>query len=294
MSVIHSVGTLYAIQDLFLDLENRRISADEFRLCNIKFGTSTAKDVYETAYALDWICTSSGGEIVATTSGREAHPRCDRPTKLRFQLRSIVEKSRPPWAALLVNGRREASVSFPVEIRQCFKEANLLEVVDDDVIIWWDQLSACMREEAALQRTKIGRLGERLTLRFELERTGSAPKWQAFETNFAGYDVLSIKNRGNSRRLKIEVKASTRRFKEAFINITEHEWNTALTSPQDYVFHIWILTENEEAPRKFLFIIPSSEIAQHIPSNQGNGFWKQASIRMGAITNASNAVVLKQ
>ena len=106
MSGIQSVGTLYAIQDLFLDLEKRRISADEFRLSFIKFGTSTAKDVYETAMALNWICTSGAGEIVPTMIGKEAHPPVDRPKKLRCQLCSIIETTRPPWAALLVNGRK--------------------------------------------------------------------------------------------------------------------------------------------------------------------------------------------
>src|SRR5688572_2755246 len=99
MNNIQSVGTLYAIQDLFLDLGQRRISADEFRLCFIKFGTSTAKDVFDTATALNWICTSTEGEIVPTALGKSAHPGGDRSTKLRFQLRSIIETIRPPWAA---------------------------------------------------------------------------------------------------------------------------------------------------------------------------------------------------
>jgi hypothetical protein len=293
MTAIQSVGTLYAIQDLFLDLEKRQISAEEFRLCFIKFGSSTAKDVYDTAISLNWICTSSGGEIVPTMIGKEAHPSADRATKLRFQLRSIIENTRPPWAALLVNGRKEASLAFPIEIRQCFKEALLLDAIDNDVITWWDKLSACMREEAALQRTRIGRLGEKLTLRFELERTGNQPKWQAFETNFAGYDVLSVRSNDNRHHLKIEVKASIRRFGEALINVTEHEWITAQTAPQDYIFHVWILNENEVSPQNSLFVIPTADIARHIPSNQGNGTWKQAAIRMGAVTHPSKAVFLR-
>src|ERR1700723_543570 len=103
MIAIHSVGTLYAVQDLFLDLQRRKISADEFRLCFIKFGTSTAKAVYETATALNWICTSSEGEIVPTEIGKAAHPSSDRAIKLRSQLRSIIEYTHPTWASLLVN-----------------------------------------------------------------------------------------------------------------------------------------------------------------------------------------------
>ena len=293
MNAIHSVGTLYAIQDLFLDLSRRKVSADEFRLCFIKFGTSTAKDVYETASALNWICTSSGGEIVPTEIGKLAHPPSDRAIKLRFQLRSIVEHTRPPWAALLVNGRKEASLAFPSEIKQCFKEALLLENLDDEVVIWWDQLSALMREESILQRVQIGRKGERLTLQFEHERTKIKPKWQAFETNFAGYDVLSVQKHDDPRRLKIEVKASTRRFKEALINITEHEWNTAQTAPDDYFFYVWILNGTDTDTQHSLFIIPTSEIATHIPSNQGSGLWKQAAIRIGTVTHPSKARFLK-
>ena len=118
------------------------------------------------------------------------------------------------------------------------------------------------------------------------------PKWQAFETNFAGYDVLSVQNSGNPRHLKIEVKASVRRFREAFINVTEHEWITAQTAPADYTFYVWILTENETTQKHSLFIIPASEIAPHIPSNQGNGVWKQAAIRIGSVTHPSKALFL--
>jgi len=293
MTAIHSVGTLYAIQDLFSDLEKRRISAEEFRLCFIKFGTSTAKDVYETATLLNWICTSSEGEIVATLIGKAAHAPGDRSVKLRSQLRSIIRDTRPPWASLLVNGRKEASLEFPIEIKQCFKEALLLEAIDEQIINWWDEQSICMREDSNLQRMQIGRRGERLTLQFELERTGTSPKWQAFETNFAGYDVLSVRDNRDHRHLKIEVKASTRRFKEAIINITEHEWITANTSLNDYIFHVWLIEESGSSKRETLFVVQSSEIVSHIPSNQGRGAWKQMAIPIGSITHPSHGLCLK-
>jgi hypothetical protein len=73
--MIRSVGTLYAIQDLFDHLEERVIAKDQFLSGFFNYGTSTAQDVYDTATQLSWICTAESGQIVPTLIGKQAHRR---------------------------------------------------------------------------------------------------------------------------------------------------------------------------------------------------------------------------
>lgn len=131
--MIRSVGTLYAIQDLFDHLAAHSVAKDDFVTGFAKYGTSTAEDVYETATQLSWICTAESGQIVPTILGQQAHDAIGRPGKLRCQLAKIIEATHPAWAALLPKGRTEALVGFPQEIRQCFEEAQLLGDATDDV-----------------------------------------------------------------------------------------------------------------------------------------------------------------
>jgi hypothetical protein len=283
--MIHSIGTLYAIQDLFDHLGKASVAKEEFLEGFVKYGTSTAKDVYETATSLSWICTADSGQLVPTEIGKSAHRGDDRPTRLRFQLASIIEVMKPVWAGLLVKGRREAQAGMPDEIRQCFEEALLLDEANNEIIEWWDRLSCIMREFTQRKQILVGRQGERLSVAYEKKRTNKAPKWQSIESNYAGYDVLSIRAKGDERPIKIEVKASERTFKLAQIFVTEHEWITASQAKDSYQFHIWLLE-----PVPTLFIVPSVNVVAHIPQNQGKGTWRNACIPMNALTQPSQGL----
>jgi uncharacterized protein DUF3883 len=287
--MIRSVGTLYAIQDLFEHLDRHDLDRDQFLTGFPKYGSSTAQDVYETATQLSWICTAASGQLVPTDIGRAAHAGPDRPTKLRFQLAKIIEAQQPGWAGLLPKGRKEAIAGFPSEIYQCFEEALLLGDSTDEIVSWWDRLSGLMRAVSQRALLETGRKGERHSIQYEHRRTNKLPKWQSFETNYAGYDVLSIRAEDDATPLKIEVKASDRTFKYASIYVTEHEWTTATKSPGDYVFHIWLI-----GPPLALFIIDSTTVMANAPTNQGKGKWRNAEIPLGAITHPSRAILPPQ
>lgn len=279
MSGIYPVGTLYAVQDLFSDLAERKISSVDFVSSFSRYGTSTAESVYNAAVELQWLCTADDGQLVPTPAGKAAHDGKDRSTQLRNQLFSIVETFKPTWAALLLRGRVEAMKHLDPEIQQCLDEAALLDEATPDVVQWWDKLSGIVRVATQQASVEIGRFGEHLTLRFEEARTKKKPRWQAFETNFAGYDVLSTVSESDDSSLKIEVKASRRSFRDATLFITEHEWRTALANPNVYLFHFWLLnTEN------LLFILPFTDIEPHIPKNCGRGKWKSVEMRVGHLT----------
>jgi hypothetical protein len=286
--MIRSVGTLYAIQDLFDHLDAYSLAKEEFLSGFQKYGTSTAQEVYQTATQLSWICTAESGQIVPTLIGKEAHKGSDRAAKLRCQLEKIIETTQPPWAALLPKGRSEAIVGFPEEIRQCFEEALLLGAITDDVIAWWSRSAATMRFASQRSLIATGLRGEIKTLRFEELRTKRTPEWQGFESAYAGYDVLSARDVDDPAPLKIEVKASDRSFRYATIYITEHEWITSTNSRGNYCFHIWLFDEAQ--PR--LFIVESSIMSTHVPINQCKGRWRNAAVPLGAITRPSEAIVV--
>ena len=61
------------------------------------------------------------------------------------------------------------------------------------------------RSKAAINRTVTGRTGEELTIRYEKARTKAEPKWEAIESNLAGYDIESRISVDNSDSLLIDV-----------------------------------------------------------------------------------------
>lgn len=285
-NLIDSVGTLYAAQDLFDEIQNRAIDETAFLKGFRNYGTSTAKAVLALTTRLSWVAVADSGQLVATEMGRRAHLEKARHLRLRHQLGSIIENFRPAWAAMMTKGRLEAELSLPSVIKQCFTEALIFECPAQEIVDWWDRLAGLMREKTDKERLEIGRKGEKLTLEFEKERTGQYPQWKAVETNFAGYDILSVKNPGSVEKLMIEVKASTRGYAETRLHLTTHEWETAMTEPDAYRFHFWLL---ESTPS--LYEIQTEEMAKHIPVNSGKGTWEETTVPLQAVTPEKTGVV---
>ena len=100
---------------------------------------------------------------------------------------------------------------FSAEVKQCFSEAYLLEGYEYDVIEWWDKLATATKGYSEDIRLELGRKGEKLSIEFEKARTGLMPTWQAIDSNFSGYDILSQINSENPTPLRIEVKATNSR-----------------------------------------------------------------------------------
>ncbi len=285
-NLIDSVGTLYAAQDLFDEVQSRPIFQEPFLRGFRSYGTSTATAVLALTKRLSWIAVAESGQLVVTAAGAEAHRGTERHLRLRHQLQSAIENTRPPWAAIMVKGRCEAEATLPPAIKQCFKEAKLFDCPPEEIVDWWDVLAGIMREQSGKEKLEIGRRGEKLTLNFEESRTGQPAKWVAVESNHAGYDVLSVHGPDNNDRLRIEVKASTRRFKDASLHITRHEWETAQISHLEYTFHFWLL--DQESP--VLHVISRDTIASHIPANCGKGRWTGTEIPLGAVSHPSKGV----
>ena len=100
------------------------------------------------------------------------------------------------------------------------------------------------------------------------------------ESNLAGYDILSVVDKSNSKKLKIEVKASTSNLEYAKIHITKNEWLTAQNSI-NYIFHLWHIDETSK-----LYIIDANIVNKNIPNNKGDGEWETVEIPFKALINS--------
>lgn len=221
--------------------------------------------------------TLQGERIIPSTAGEHVLEVVGSEARLRALLRHYILAARPPWARLIPTGRRELLGILGRGARQCFAEAGLsTDDPPEDVVSWWDDMAAEFRPDVSKRSLEIGRLGERLSIGWEHNRTGHRPIWTAVETNLAGYDLLSRVSTGNSAPITIEVKASEFKLEDARAIITRNEWRVAEGS-NNYVFHLWCLGE----PRQ-LAVVPAQDMAKHVPIEQGSGVWEAVVVPMAA------------
>ena len=239
---------------------------------NVSIDGTSAKDVIDTSRACGWIifeqnrnCLSDKGKIYAS--------EFDIKTR-RLMISDYIKNATDAWIFLIPRGRKECISYIPSDVLVCLRSAKLLESPpSDDIVLWWDsqaQLIGNIKDDKALS---VGRAGEKLTLKYESERTDAEPIWKAIESNLVGYDVLSIIEKNETVKLLIEVKASTRKINNAEAFITRNEWDTAINS-NNYVFHFWLISEKSNE----LAVLSIDDIRSHIPEDQGRGEWKEAKV----------------
>src|ERR1039458_547127 len=204
---LRGVRVFYTLQDIFEHVRRSRSTEAGLLAAATLFGPATP-DAISLASALGWLARDNTGHLHPTEAGLTAHPDGARSTRLRFQLHAFILQTKPSWSALLCRGHREAAAMLPAEIRQCLQDAGLLDGTDADTVQWWDSLAVAARTESQHELLTIGRFGERLCLKYEHNRIGVDPLWQALESNAAGYDILSWVAPSRPERLLIEVKCS--------------------------------------------------------------------------------------
>lgn len=278
---IRGVRVLYTLQDIFEHVRGSKSTDSGLRAAATLFGPATL-EALTLASELGWLAQDQNGAVHPTHAGIKAHPAGPRSLRLRFQLHSFVLQAKPSWSALLCRGRREAAALLPSEIRQCLHDAGLLDGTDPHTVQWWDSLSIAARTESQHGLLNIGRFGERLSFEYEQDRVGKTPLWQALESNAAGYDILSWVANQSPERLLIEVKCSVIPMDNAWIHITQTEWETAMTA-RNAAFHIWSVRSNG----RFLWIKTREDILPHISLNQGSGKWESVRIPGSSITGNS-------
>lgn len=269
---MHSVGLLYSAQE-FLSFVNRNsVIGDEFERIGRRFILASPHDVFSVSLRCDWVQLDDKGLCTLTRRGNQILGLTSSELMLCHQLQDIIEVYQPTWAMKIRAGRAEVRKFLPEDIEQIFKEAGLFEEWTDEIIGWWDALAQRVHLQKASELLRVGRLAERLSYHYEKNRTGLNPRWQSIESNYSGYDILSVFARGDIRRVRIEVKGTELRLRDAFFTVTRNEWRTA-TETEFYRFHLWVLKEH----RKFIEL-ESSDVEPHIPTDSGDGNWEQVRI----------------
>ena len=221
------------------------------------------------------IRTAHGPSLELTESGRllvsmmPDHAAC-----FRKIIAMYIRAERPGWAYRISAGRAEAYAMMNKDLKFCFRAAGLMDGdISDEVLSWWDEMAQELRGMQDDRHLEVGRRGERLTLQYELDRVKQRPVWKSVESNFVGYDILSVAGVEDSTPRLIEVKSSSARIEDASMKISAHEWDTACMMPDRYCFYLWSLTD---ATR--LAVLSYDDVEPHIAENRGAGCWESIDV----------------
>jgi hypothetical protein len=201
-----------------------------------KLGSLPTVKVIETAQFLRWLRANEEGLAVVTPSGARLQSLASYEPMLRQALLDYIEVEQPAWVQNATFGRRKVIAFAGSQIGQVFVEAGLAEGTEDEVVSFWDAMASMARGQKNDRLSAIGRLGERLTIEHEQERTGRRPRWVAIDNNEDGYDVLSIVSADDLRSLSIEVKCSTNGLAGRF-HVTRNEWERAQET-ENHAFYL--------------------------------------------------------
>lgn len=273
-----SVGVLYSSQELLSFVDEKNISPEEFCSAFKTFAVASAADVLEIAQRCHWVALSMNGTMIVTSRGQLVLGATSQAEGLRLQIKHAIEILQPAWAQRMRNGREEVRRYLSAEVSQCFEEAGLMDDWDEPMIGWWDELAQVARAKKNDELLQIGRKAERLSWQHELNRTKAPPRWQALESNFSGFDLLSRVDESNAGPLRIEVKGSALPRKQALFYVTRNEWQVAITSGS-YRFHIWLLSQKPP----ILIEKDHTEVLPNIPADKGCGQWWSVQVRVSEL-----------
>lgn len=264
-----SVGMLYSAQRLLQLIADTSTTVAELLGSFRRIEVAESEAVILLAQQCQWISLGAEGALRLTDQGRDILSGGPPAQQLRHQLKHVVHHLNPSWAKRIPNGRRETIRYLPDDIEQIFEEAGLLEVWDDTLLSFWDDLGLAVRAQRNEINFKIGRAAERLTVGSELKRTKREPTWISRDTTFAGYDVLSVVDETDASLLRIEVKGSSLPVSDAYFFVSRHEWEVA-SDGKAYWFYLWILRDVSRPECRFVRAV---DVATHIANDQGDGKW---------------------
>lgn len=239
-------------------------------------GAISSEKIFSVAQALDWVCVDEHGHLAPTVSGERLLATSGYAHLLRQMLLDYIDIERPSWVQNAVSGRAKVLGFAGAEIAQMLVEANLADGLDDETVAFWDILAARARGQKDDRLNQIGRRGERLSLLHEHQRTEQKARWISLESNEDGYDILSVLDKEDFRKLSIEVKASSMGIYGAF-HLTVNEWERAQEAPH-HVFHLWDVSKTLAR----LSVVSVFTMAQHVPANSGEGAWESVRVPFAA------------
>lgn len=243
-----------------------------------RLGSVPTRDVLAVTQGLNWIEADPAGMVELTPAGQRLAALDHYQLQARAALLDYIEVVRPAWLQMAAQGRLRVRAFAGGAIAQVMDEAGLMSGEDPATVAFWDALAAQARGLRNDRLTEIGRVGERLTMSYERDRTTVDPKWVALDNNADGYDVLSVVSDSDLSALSIEVKTTTMQSGGAF-HVTANEWQRAVEA-EAHLFYLWRLNASREAGQ--LSVVTVEGLAAHVPQNQGLGTWESVEVPFSA------------
>lgn len=282
--MLFSPGIAQGCYELLTLIKKHQHSASHILNSFPYLGSISSDKIFAFAQKLCWVRVDENNILVPTIAGERILATCSYAHLLRQMLLDYIDVEHPSWMQNAAYGRAKVLNFVGSEIAQIFVEANLASGKDEQTILFWDTLAARARGLSNEHLTEIGRIGERLSLVYEKQRTKREAKWIAIESNEDGYDILSVIDQEDSRKLTIEVKASTMGLQGSF-HLTANEWERAQET-QHHLFHLWSISSTPAC----LSVVTVDDMRPHIPSNNGNGNWERIRVPFSAFKKKFIAV----
>jgi len=263
-----SPGIAQGCHELLLLIKKHQQPPPQLLQAFAHFSSIPSVKIFSTAQALDWVRVDEQGIVVPTVAGDRLLSHFSYASLLRQMLLDYIDIERPSWLQNAISGRAKVLAFAGAEIGQVFVEADLADAITDDVVSFWDSIAARARGQRDASLMQVGRQGERLSLAFEEYRTRRKARWVSIESNEDGYDILSVVDKEDFRKLSIEVKATKIGLNGAFF-LTVNEWERAQEAPQ-HQFHLWDLS----AAVTRLCIVSAPQMEVHVSCNRGQGDWQ--------------------
>jgi hypothetical protein len=279
--IAFSPGLAQGCFELLAITTRQQLTFIEIKSSFAYLGSLPSQDVVETAQRLNWLHAGEQGHAEVTPWGARLLAVTGYEAQLRQALLDYIDIEHPSWVQNASFGRSRVVSFAGSQIAQVFAEAGLADGTNDSIVAFWDALAARARGQRDDKLTEIGRIGERLTIEFETRRTGRPPAWTAIDNNADGYDVLSVVDASDFKRLTIEVKTSTQGT-SGFAMLTRNEWDMAIDSDA-HVFHLWNLRDRSQPQ---LAVISNESMLAHMPVDQGRGAWDCTRIPFSSFIDA--------
>jgi len=283
--IAFSPGVVQSCLELLAIVVRQELTFADINSSFSYFGSLSAQKVVETAQTLNWLHVGDYGYAEITPCGGRLLSAAGYEGQLRQALLDYIDVVRPSWIQNASYGRSRVVTFAGSQIAQVFVEAGLTNGTTSEVVEFWDALAARARGQHNDRLVQIGRLGERLTINYEVQRTGRNPIWVAIDNNADGYDVLSVVDLQDDKSLTIEVKASTQGAM-GFAVVTRNEWEMAMES-ESHIFHFWNL---RDVAHPELAIVSNEKLLEHMPIDCGSGQWSSSRVPFSAFSEAFHPV----
>lgn len=159
----------------------------------------------------------------------------------------FIKKFRPKWIQ-----RFKFGLDHVIDLKetspnlyQCLYECGIFsDSISNESKNFITEIKSIVYSDDIHQKTKmiLGAFGEELSMKYEQKKTGRRPFHQSLWNDSYGYDIESIDEENNQKRIEVKTSKNGKAF------ITWNEWKTALSSAEErikYEFHLWSIKNNQ-------------------------------------------------